>query len=165
MRPDLTPICAIKASPDRRPATRQGGYALIVLALIGLLTTSVIALPMLNRATSALSAHQAEAPSTGGISAVEHALWRVRYDPTLADSMEGSPPSTTYTVDLGDGPAEVTIAASSDPPEDEGLVASVMVDPSVIAPNTPAEVTFTLTVTNHDSVPHTITRVDSNPIA
>ena len=121
-------------------------------------------MPALQLATGALASTGSATKSNDARSAAEHALWRLRYDPTLHDEMTGSPPETIYILGLPNGNASINIAASSDPPANDGLRSSIVVSPTVIEPDVPTEVTFTLTLINDDVVSHDVTRFRAIPL-
>lgn len=154
----------IHRSPGPR---RERGYAGLALALMGLIAATVLALPILNRASSALHGQTkiATYESNCVSSSAEQALWRITNDDAFLESLTGTPPQAEYTLDLTCGTATVTVTASSDEPEGYGLTALLLVDPTVIAPDIDTTVTYTMLVVNDDSVPHEINRIDARPIA
>jgi hypothetical protein len=99
--------------------------------------------------------------TSGAASGAEHALWRIVNDLDFLDSMTGSPPSITYELVLPTGTTTVTVEASSDPPEDDGVTAVFTIAPAIVPPEENTTLTYTMTVTNADSVPHEINRVET----
>ncbi|MDA1279626.1 MAG: hypothetical protein O3B95_06225 [Chloroflexi bacterium] len=150
--------------PVANRAAGQRGFSTLTLSLIGLIAGSALAVPALQLAVGALATADRSSASNHARSAAEHALWRLKYDPTLHSLMTGSPPATDYILSLPNGNAGVNIAASSDPPPNEGLRSSIVVSPTVIEPGTPTEVMFTLTLINDDVVPHDVTRFRAVPL-
>ncbi len=142
---------------------RQRGFSTLTLALIGLLAGTSLAVPAMQLAAGTLTSSVGPTAKIDATSAVEHALWRLRYDPSVHGDMTGSPPETTYVLGFPSGDATVTIEASSDPPADNGLTASLSVTPSTIPEETATTVTYTLTLTNDDTEAHDITRFEANP--
>ena len=153
------------ASGDAAKAAGQRGFSTLMLALIGLLAGSSLAVPAMQLAAGTLTSSVGPAATIDADSAAEHALWRLRYDPTIHDEMTGSPPETNYILSFPSGDANVNVAASSDPPLNNGLTASLTVTPSVILEEVAATVTYTLTLTNDDSQDHDVTRFEANPVA
>lgn len=150
------------AIPQR--AAGQRGFSTLALALIGLVVGSSLAVPALQIASSGtLISSVGPSASVDARSAAEHALWRLRYDPTVHDEMTGSPPETTYILGFPSGSASVTIVASSDPPADNGMTASLLVTPNMIPEETLTTITYTLTLTNDDIEAHDVTRFEADP--
>ena len=143
----------------------QRGYAILTLALLGLLATGVMSGPILGRIGLNTLSNSIESQefvtSSGAASGAEHALWRIVNDPSFLDSMTGSPPSVTYELSLPSGTTTITVEASSDPAGEDGITAIFTVAPSVVPPLEDSTLTFTMTVTNDDSVPHEINRVET----
>ncbi|MEX0760958.1 MAG: hypothetical protein WD208_09875 [Dehalococcoidia bacterium] len=152
-----------------RPGREQRGYIIMSLAIIGLVGGVSVAVPMLSRSIQGLGVQDAAGDNdfNGARSAAEHALWRLQYDPTVHDEMVGSPPTTVYPLPIpgSEEDATVSIAAASDPPDDNGLRVLVNVSPQQVPPNTPTEVTFTMRVVNDDVVAHDIIRLEAKPQA
>ena len=144
-------------------AAKQRGASTLAMALIGLLVGSSLAAPALQMVVGSFSTTTGSTASIDARSAAEHALWRLRYDPTVHTEMTGSPPETDYILGFPSGDAGVNILASSDPPADNGLTASLSVSPSTIPEETATTVTYTLTVTNDDTANHDVTRFEANP--
>ncbi|MDP6667343.1 MAG: hypothetical protein QF357_08080, partial [Dehalococcoidia bacterium] len=142
---------------------RQRGFSTLMLALIGLLAGSSLAVPAMQLAAGTLTSSVGPSASIDGRSAAEHALWRLRFDPTVHTEMTGSPPETSYVLGFTSGNANVDIVASSDPPADNGLTASLVITPGIIPEETPTTVTYTLTLTNDDTEAHDVTRFEANP--
>jgi hypothetical protein len=134
-----------------------------MLALIGLLVGTSLAVPALQLAAGTLTSSVGPSASIDARSAAEHALWRLRYDPSVHDDMTGSPPTTAYVLGFASGDASVSIVASSDPPAGNGLTARLLVTPSLVPEETPTTVTYTLTLTNDDTESHDVTRFEANP--
>jgi hypothetical protein len=149
-------------------ARHQGGYVVIALAMIGLFGGAAAASPVLNRVISSLSASEVGPVNQSGAScAAEHALWRLENDPTLWGGMTGSPPSTTYQEPACSvlSNADITIEALDDPPTgDDRISVELTVTPDAVAPNTNAQFTYTLKVTNDDVQPHNLTRLVIDPL-
>ncbi len=146
-----------------RSGAGQRGFATLALALIGLLVGSSLAISALQLAGGTLVSSVGPSASIDARSAAEHALWRLRYDPSVHDEMTGSPPETTYILAFPGGDATVNIEASSDPPADNGLTASLMVIPGTVPEGTATTVTYTLTLTNDDTEAHDVTRFEIDP--
>lgn len=142
----------------------QKGFSTLTLALIGLLAGSSLAVPAIQLAAGSLAGSQGPIATVDARSAAEHALWRLQYDPAVHTDMTGSPPETDYVLAFSTGNADVNITASSDPPTNNGLRASIVVSPTVIEPDTPTDVTFTLTLINDDDQAHEITRFQAIPL-
>ena len=174
----LKTFLAIAAVSHRRPAgvtssgdttgrtanaAGQRGITTLMLALIGLLAGTSLAVPAMQLAAGTLASSVGPSASIDSRSAAEHALWRLRYDPTVHDEMTGSPPETTYILGFPSGNANVTIVASSDPPADNGLTASLTVTPNTVLEDIPTTITYTLTLTNDDIEAHDVTRFEANP--
>ena len=145
-------------------AGKQRGFTTLMLALIGLLVGTSLAVPALQLATGTLASSVGPSAVIDGRSAAEHALWRLRYDPTVHDEMTGSPPETDYILAFPSGNAFVNIKASSDPPPNNGLQASLTVTPIIIQEEIASTVTYTLSLTNDDSQDHDVTRFEANPM-
>ncbi|NQW21579.1 MAG: hypothetical protein HQ477_12805 [Chloroflexi bacterium] len=141
----------------------QRGASMLALALIGLLVGTSLATPAIQLITSSFTGTAGASASIDARSAAEHALWRLSYDPTVHDEMTGSPPETNYVLAFPNGSASINIAASSDPPASNGLMASLLVTPSSIPEVTATTVTYTLTLTNDDTSTHDVTRFEANP--
>ena len=148
-----------------RRVAAQRGFATLALALIGLLVGSSLAVSALQLAGGTLVSSVGPAASIDARSAAEHALWRLRYDPSVHDEMTGSPPETTYVLAFPGGDATVNIEASSDPPADNGLTASLTVTPGQVPEETPTTLTYTLTLTNDDTEAHDVTRFEADPMS
>jgi hypothetical protein len=146
-----------------RDAANQRGASMLAMALIGLLVGTSLATPAGQLVVGSFSGTTGATASIDARSAAEHALWRLRYDPTVHDEMIGSPPETDYILGFATGNANVNILASSDPPADNGLTASLSVTPSVVDEETPTTITYTLTLTNDDVETHDITRFAADP--
>ncbi len=146
---------------------RQGGYAVISLATIGLFGASAAAVPVLNRIVGSLNAAETSPVSDSGAScAVEHAMWRLENDPTVWTGMSGSPPTISYTHPAcgGTTQANVDIATLDNPPTGaDRFEVALEVAPAVVPTNTDVQFVYTLTVTNNDIVPHDITRLVIDP--
>ncbi len=142
---------------------KQRGFSTLMLALIGLLAGTSLAVPAMQLAAGTLTSSVGSSASIDTRSAAEHALWRLRYDPAVYDEMTGSPPEVSYILGFTSGDANVTIAASSDPPLDNGLTASLTVTPSTVPENVPTTITYTLTIKNDDTESHDVTRFVVNP--
>ncbi len=127
--------------------------------------SSAIAVPLVSRGFLATTGESISASPMfdAAEQAAEHVLWRLGHDPDFLDSMTGSPPSATYVISLPAGDATIVVTASAAEPVDDGLQASLAVEPARIAPNTPATVTYTLTVVNDDAQPHEISRAEADP--
>jgi hypothetical protein len=141
----------------------QRGFSTLTLALIGLLAGTSLAVPAMQLAAGALAGSHGPEASIDARSAAEHALWRLRYDPTVHTEMTGSPPETDYILGFPSGNADINIEASSDPPANNGVSASLSVTPSNVPEETPTTVTYTLTFTNDDTESHDVTRFEANP--
>ncbi len=147
---------------------RQAGYITLSLATIGLFGGAAAAVPVLNRVVGSLNASDTSPVNQSGAAcAAEHALWRIENDPTLWNSMTGSPPSTSYQHPacgvLTD--ADIDVTALDDPPTgDDRFRVALEVTPDILPQNTDVQFTYTLTVTNDDIVPHHISRVIVDPI-
>jgi hypothetical protein len=141
----------------------QRGFSTLTLALIGLLAGTSLAVPAMQLAAGALAGSHGPEASIDARSAAEHALWRLRFDPTVHTEMTGSPPATDYILGFPSGNANINIEASSDPPANNGVSASLSVTPSNVPEETPTTVTYTLTFTNNDTEPHDVTRFEANP--
>ena len=146
-------------------ARGQRGFATLTLALVALFGSVILAGPMLGRISLGLRTPDEYSPLALAdvASAGEHALWRLENDPDFLDSLAGSPPSAQYVLVLPSGTSTITVTASSDEPTDDGLSAALDVEPSIIPPDTPTTVTFTMTVVNDDTVEHEISRVEADP--
>ena len=142
---------------------RQRGFSTLTLALIGLLAGSSLAIPALQLATGAMAGSAGPTATIDARSAAEHALWRLRFDPNVHDEMTGSPPELNYILAFFSGDADINIEASSEPPANNGLTASLSVTPSSIPADTATTVTYTLTLTNDDNEPHDVTRFEADP--
>jgi hypothetical protein len=141
----------------------QRGFSTLTLALIGLLAGTSLALPAMQLAAGTLASSVGPSATIDARSAADHALWRLKYDPTVHDEMVGSPPELDYILGFPSGNAVINIEASSDPPLDNGLTATLAVNPAVIPEETATTVTYTLTLTNDDTVSHDVTRFEANP--
>ena len=141
----------------------QRGFSTLTLALIGLLAGTSLALPAMQLAAGTLTSAVGPSASIDARSAADHALWRLQYDPTVHDEMVGSPPELDYILGFPSGNATINIEASSDPPADNGLTATLLVTPSLIPEETATTVTYTLTLTNDDTTSHDVTRFEANP--
>jgi hypothetical protein len=156
--------------PPREHKRGQRGYVVLTLALVGLMGGAVVAVPILQRATSGLRAHSGPGTSVGSSvgaeSAVEHALWRIRHDVPFVDSFAGAPPGASYAEDiLGDGVfANVAVTASSAAPPNEGMQVRLTSSTAAMTPGTPAVITYTLKVTNYDNEPHDLSRITVQPL-
>jgi len=143
----------------------QRGYAVLTLALLGLLATGVMSGPILGRVGLNTLSNSVESQefltTSGAASGAEHALWRIVNDPLFLDTLTGSPPSITYELSLPGGTTTITVAASSNPPVDDGITAVFTVAPSIVSPLATSTLTYSMTVTNADSVPHEINRVET----
>ncbi len=146
-----------------RSVAGQRGFSTLMFALIGLLAGTSLAVPALQLAAGTLTSSVGPSASIDARSAAEHALWRLSFDPAVHDDMTGSPPMAAYVLGFASGDASVTIVASSDPPADNGLTASLLVTPNLVPEETPTTVTYTLTLTNDDTEPHDVTRFEANP--
>jgi hypothetical protein len=146
-----------------RIKSNQRGASTLALALIGLLVGTSLATPAMQLVVGSFTSTSGASASIDARSAAEHALWRLRYDPTVHDEMTGSPPETDYTLGFPTGNADVNILASSDPPADNGLTASLLVTPSTIPEETATTVIYTLILTNDDTTTHDVTRFEVNP--
>ncbi len=161
----VVPAGASPANPISANIRGQRGFSTLMLALVGLLVGSSLAIPAMQLAAGTLTSSVGPSASVDSRSAAEHALWRLRYDPTVYDEMTGSPPETSYILGFPSGDAIVDIVASSDPPADDGLTASLSITPSSIPEQTPTTVTYTLTLTNDDIDAHDVTRFVADPRA
>ncbi|MCZ6539518.1 MAG: hypothetical protein O6922_06800 [Chloroflexi bacterium] len=162
----LRPVADTGASSlNRRSANAAGqrGFSTLMLALIGLLAGSSLAVPAMQLAAGTLTSSVGPAATIDADSAAEHAMWRLSYDPTVYDEMTGSPPETSYILGFPSGDANVVIAASSDPPADNGLTASLAVTPNTVPEEVATTVTYTLTLTNDDIEAHDVTRFEADP--
>ncbi len=150
---------------NRRAANAAGqrGFSTLMLALIGLLAGTSLAVPAMQLAAGTLASTVGPSASIDSRSAAEHALWRLRYDPSVHDEMIGSPPETTYVLGFPSGSANVTIVASSDPPADNGMTASMTVTPSSVLEETPTTLIYTLTLVNDDIQARDVTRFEADP--
>ncbi len=155
----------MRPEPGVARAESQRGLAVFSLAIIGLLFTGMMAGPLLGRTALGLLAQTDESlaavTGTGAASGAEYALWLIANDPDFLDSMTGEPPSATFELELPTGTTTVTVIASSDPPPDDGIAATFTVSPSIVPPNATSTLTYTMTVTNDDTVPHQINRVET----
>ncbi|GEM_PF-2974015 len=148
----------------------QRGYVVLTLALVGLMGGAVVAVPILQRATSGLRAHSGQGAvggaSIGAESAIEHAIARIRYDVPFVDSFTGTPPGASYTADvLGDGTmADIAVTASSAPPPNQGMQVHLTSNTDPMTPGVPAVITYTLRVTNYDNEPHLLSRITVQPL-
>jgi hypothetical protein len=109
----------IRIDRKRRSFRRQGGYVVISLAAIGLFGGIAAAAPVLNRAVGSLKANDASPSNQSGArSAAEHAMWRLKNEPSLWSSMTGEPPAIDYTFAVvgSSVDANVDIIALSAPP-------------------------------------------------
>lgn len=159
----VTGVLLPRTTGSAGSAKGQRGFSTLTLALIGLLAGSSLAVPAMQLAGGTLASSVGPSASIDARSAAEHALWRLRYDPTVHDEMTGSPPETAYILGFPNGNASVTIEASSDPPPDNGLTASLSVTPSSVPEETATTVTYTLTLTNDDVESQDITRFVADP--
>lgn len=157
------PVSVVNGVVSPRRDAGQRGFSTLALALIGLLAGSSLAVPALQIAAGTLVSSVGPSASIDARSAAEHALWRLRYDPSVHDEMTGSPPETTYILDFTSSDATVSIVASSDPPADNGLTASLLVTPNTVPEEVAATVTYTLTLTNDDTEAHDVTRFEADP--
>ena len=157
--------CASKFARAGGAARQQRGTAILAFALAGLTGTTVLAIPILARASNDLHVESTTAArsSNAAVSAAEHALWRIENDPDFLASMTGDPPTASYTLTLADGVTEITITSSSLAAEGDGVSAYLSVIPNQILEETPSTVTFTLRIVNDDLEPHVVTRVDADP--
>jgi hypothetical protein len=161
MRQILKRIASFVRTDDKKKELkRQGGYVIIALAAIGLFGGIAAAAPILNRAINSLNASDTRAAGQSGAgSAAEHALWRLKNDPTLWSAMTGTPPTTSYTDPVlgSDTDANVTVTSLTPPPTDDRRVA-MTVTPDIIAPGG-GQFTYTMTVTNDSIQAQQINRV------
>jgi hypothetical protein len=153
----------IMPSTSARSKSGQRGAATLAMALIALMVGTSLAIPAMQLIVGSFTSTTGSSASIDARSAAEHALWRLRFDPLVHDEMIGSPPQTDYILGFPNGDATVSILASSDPPSDNGLTASLLVTPSTIPENTQTTVTYTLTLTNDDTADHVVTRFETNP--
>ena len=151
------------AGPGSANAAGQRGFSTLMLALIGLLAGTSLAIPAMQLAAGTLASSVEPSATIDAQSAAEHAMWRLRYDATVYDEMTGSPPETSYILGFPSGDANVVIAASSDPPADNGLTASLAVTPNTVPEEVATTVTYTLTLTNDDSEAQDVTRCEADP--
>lgn len=142
---------------------KQRGASTLAMALIGLLVGTSLATPAMQMIVGAFTPSTGATASIDARSAAEHALWRLRYDPTVHTEMTGSPPETDYVLAFPSGNADINILASSDPPAENGLTASLMVTPSTIPEETATVVTYVMTLTNDDTTSHDVTRFEADP--
>ena len=151
--------------PGSARAESQRGLAVFSLAIIGLLFTGMMAGPLLGRSALGLLSQTEESlaavTGAGAASGAEYAFWLIGNDPDFLDSMTGSPPSATIDLVLPTGTTTVTVTASSEPPPDDGITATFTVSPNVAPPGETSTLTYTMTVTNDDNVPHEISRVET----
>jgi hypothetical protein len=148
---------------DSSKGSGQRGASTLAMALIGLLVGTSLATPAMQLVVGSFSSTTGSTATIDAKSAAEHALWRLRYDPSVHTEMTGSPPETDYILGFPSGDATINILASSDPPADNGLTASLSVTPSTIPEETATTVTYTLTLTNDDTETHDVTRFEANP--
>ncbi|MBI4307132.1 MAG: hypothetical protein HY678_12510 [Chloroflexi bacterium] len=145
----------------------QGGYLSLTIGMLGLVMCGAIAAPLVARAATALRAQETSSPVgselSGVISAAEHGLWRIENDTAFLSGMTGSPPSSTYTLDLPEGTATITVTQSSDPPGGDGLNLYLTVTPNLVQPNTATTVTYTIRAVNNSSSAQSIDRVEADP--
>ncbi len=139
----------------------QSGVIGLVLAVISMLSVSAFVIPMLVRA-STTSNLQSSAPlkTEVGRSAFEHTAWRIQEDPTFLAGFAGSPPGSTYQLDIGGETAQITVETGSyaAPPHD--LALEVTLTPNVIRRWSNSQVDFTLTVYNNTEGTEEIDRVE-----
>lgn len=157
--------CAGRFARAGGAARQQSGAAILAFAIAGLTGTTVLAIPVLARATNDLQveADTAIRTANAAVSAAEHALWRIENDPDFLASMTGDPPTASYTLTLADGVTEITVTSSSLAAEGDGMSAYLSVTPNQVLEEVPSTVTFTLRVVNDDLEPHVVTRVDADP--
>lgn len=139
---------------------RQQGATILPLALAGLLGSSVVAVPLLNRALTSLDATQnsSSVQSISAEAAAWYAMWRLEHDPTIHAEFAGSPPTTTF-IFRG---AEITVVGV-EPPDNSGIILSMTASPNMALPETPTVVTYTMIIKNDDDVAHDILRVVADP--
>ncbi len=152
--------------PAERAQTGSGqrGASTLALALIGLLVGTSLAAPAMQIVVGSFTTTAGASASVDARSAAEHALWRLENDPAVHDEMTGSPPSTDYVLGFPTGDANINIVASSDPPTNQGLRASINVSPTTIEPDTATEITFTLTLINDGDEAQDVTRFRAIPL-
>ena len=101
---------ATVGSPDRaQSVSRQRGASTLAMALIGLLVGSSLAAPSMQLVVSSFNSSSGAVASIDARSAAEHALWRLRFDPTVHTEMTGSPPETDYVLGFPSGNADINI--------------------------------------------------------
>lgn len=152
-----------RANRRQRRNSQQLGVSMLALAIIGLMTSTAVAIPLLNRAVSGVKAIEVSTTGPNSIRiAAEHALWRLAHDPTIHDEMIGDPPTTIYDLVFPGGVATITVVGT-EPPPDNGLGVEEAVNPSVVLPNSPTTVDYTITVINDDVVAHDVIRLEADP--
>ncbi len=139
---------------------QKGQVFIMVLAVLAI--GSLFLIPALFfMSTSSLASQNAVAQARGNYSAdggVEHALWRLRYEPGFAASLTGDPPTAHYSIDLNGTPTGVTVTSvfTETPPVPPGgdesqsgrITVNKTADPSTIPPLQTTVVTYTLLVEN-----------------
>jgi hypothetical protein len=153
-------LAAITSLAKGKSFLRQSGATILPLALAGLLGSSVVAVPLLNRALTSLDATQksSSVQSISAEAAAWYAMWRLEHDPTVHAEFSGSPPTTTFMF----RGAEITIVGV-EPPDNSGIILSMSATPNMALPETPTVVTYTMILKNDDDVAHDILRVVADP--
>lgn len=143
--------------------TMRGQKGQVFIMVLAVLTVgSLFLIPaLLFMSTSSLASQDATARAKGNYSAdggVEHALWRLRYEPGFATSLTGDPPTAHYSIDLNGTPTGVTVTSvyTETPPVPPGgeetqsgrITVNKTADPSSIPPLETTVVTYTLLVEN-----------------
>lgn len=138
---------------------------MLAFALMGLAGSTLLAMPVLARATNDLhvEASTSVRSSNAAVSAAEHALWRIENDSDFLASMTGQPPTASYTLTLSGGDTEITVTSSSLGAEGDGVSAYLSVAPNQVPEEVATTVTFTLRIVNDDVEPHVVTRAEADP--
>lgn len=146
---------------------RQGGYVVISLAAIGLFGSAAAAAPILNRVVGSITASESgPVNQSGATCAAEHALWRLKHDPSVWGTMSGSPPSVSYQQPACDAltNADITIGAMHTPPTgNDRFKLALTVSPDEVPEDTDVQFTYTLSITNDDILPQYVSRVQVDP--
>ena len=96
----------------------QRGYVTLTMAVIALMFSTVLVVPLLTYTQASLLAARKTGSGLGSLSCgsvgTEHALWRLRYDQAFISSLTAQHPSASYTVvcDSHTVPVGVTLESS-----------------------------------------------------
>jgi len=139
---------------------QKGQVFIMVLAVLAI--GSLFLIPaLLFMSTASLASQNAAAQTKENYSAdggVEHALWRLRYEPGFATSLTGDPPTASYSIDLNGAQTDVTVTSvftetpqvppGGGGPQSGRITVNKTVNPPSIPPLQRSVVTYTIIVQN-----------------